>query len=428
MDEKPMLPKLMHWLLFVAAAVFVVLGMSVDRVAGISYHLLLLLAVVAIFMRGRRSLVSYGASWKTLWPLYLAVSGFTICLLLSQTMIGNGSVKDFNIALRFQGFMVLCWAFSQMPQRFFRWLGTAFALATLVATVKIYWLTGGGVSREHVNFMPILAYSELAAILGTLAVFSIKWDTELPESMRKALMALKLLAGLCGIYCIYLYQSRGAWLAIPIFVIVGCVVFVPGRNRLFKISAALLVMIAIATLYSSSENIRQRLMSVQSDLVSFESRSDLNTSVGTRLQLWNGSLRLYREHPFIGVGVNGYSNALGKLAKEGIISPEAAYYPHSHNEFLFIAVVFGTCGVVALLALYLVPVVFFCCYGARQSETARVTAMMGLVLCLAFVSDGLVDVMFIWRECSLFYTVLLSLLMAALLRWRKPAPEYLGTS
>lgn len=428
MDEKPMLPKLMHWLLFVAAAVFVVLGMSVDRVAGISYHLLLLLALVAIFMRGRRSLASYGASWKTLWPLYLAVSGFTICLLLSQTMIGNGSVKDFNIALRFQGFMVLCWAFSQMPQRFFRWLGTAFALATLVATVKIYWLTGGGVSREHVNFMPILAYSELAAILGTLAVFSIKWDAELPESMRKALLALKLLAGLSGIYCIYLYQSRGAWLAIPIFVIVGCMVFVPGRNRLFKISSALLVMIAIATLYSSSENIRQRLMSVQSDLVSFESKSDLNTSVGTRLQLWNGSLRLYREHPFIGVGVNGYSNALGKLAKEGVISPEAAYYPHSHNEFLFIAVVFGTCGVVALLALYLVPIVFFCCYGARQSESARVTAMMGLVLCLAFVSDGLVDVMFIWRECSLFYTVLLSLLMAALLRWRKPVPEYLGTS
>ena len=114
MDEKPMLPKLMHWLLFAVAAVFVVLGMSVDRLAGISYHLLLLLAFVAIFVRGRRSLASYGASWKTLWPLYLAVSGFTICLVLSQTMIGNGSVKDFNIALRFQGFMVLCWAFSQM--------------------------------------------------------------------------------------------------------------------------------------------------------------------------------------------------------------------------------------------------------------------------------------------------------------------------
>lgn len=428
MDEKPMLPKLMHWLLFVVAAVFVVLGMSVDRLAGISYHLLLLLAVVAIFVRGRRSLASYGASWKTLWPLYLAVSGFTICLLLSQMMIGNGSVKDFNIALRFQGFMVLCWAFSQMPQRFFRWLGAAFALATLVATVKTYWLTDGGVSREHVNFMPILAYTELAAILGALAVFSIKWDAALPGPLRKALMALKLLAGLGGMYCIYLYQSRGAWLAIPVFVIAGCVVFVPGKNRVLKIGAALLVMIAIGTLYSSSANIRQRLMMVQSDLVSFESKSDVNTSIGTRLQLWNGSLRLYREHPFIGVGVNGYSKALGELAKEGIISPATANYPHSHNEFLFTAVVFGTCGVLALLALYLVPVVYFLCYGARQAEAGRATAVMGLVLCLAFVSDGLVDVMFIWRECSLFYTVLLSLLMAALLRWRQPAPEYLGTS
>lgn len=428
MDEKPMLPNLMHWMLFVVAAVFVVLGMSVDRLAGISYHLLLLLAVLAIFVGGRRSLASYGASWKTLWPLYLAVSGFTICVLLSQTIIGNGSLKDFNIALRFQGFMLLCWAFSQMPRRFFRWLGVAFALATLVATVKTYWLTGGGVSREHVNFMPILAYTELAAILGALAVLSIKWDAALPRPMRKALMGLKLLAGLGGIYCIYLYQSRGAWLAIPVFVIAGCVAFVPRGNRVLKIGAALLVMLAIATLYSSNENIRQRMMMVQSDLVSFESRSDLNTSIGTRLQLWNGSLRLYREHPFIGVGVNGYSKALGKLAEEGVISPAAASYPHSHNEFLFAAVIFGTCGVLALLALYFAPVAYFLCYGARQSAAAQVSAVMGLVLCLAFVSDGLVDVMFIWRECSLFYTVLLSLLMAALLRWREPAPEDLGLS
>jgi len=80
------------------------------------------------------------------------------------------------------------------------------------------------------------------------------------------------------------------------------------------------------------------------------------------------------------------------------------------------------------LALYFAPVAYFLCYGARQSAAAQVSAVMGLVLCLAFVSDGLVDVMFIWRECSLFYTVLLSLLMAALLRWREPAPEDLGLS
>ena len=426
MDEKPMLPKLMHWMLFVVAAVFVVLGISVNRLAGISYHLLLLLAIVAIVMRGRRSLASFGASWKALWPLYLAVSGFTICLVLSQILIGNGSLKDFNIALRFQGFIVLCWAFSQMPQRFFRWLGIAFALATLVATVKTYWLTGGGVSREHDNFMPIIAYTELAAILGTLALFSIKWDEALPGAMRKALMALKLAAGLCGMYCIYLYQSRGAWLAIPVFVIAGCVVFIPGKNRVLKIGAALLVMIAIGTLYSSSANIRQRLLMVHSDVVSFESRSDLNTSIGTRLQLWHGSLRLYQEHPFIGVGVNGYSKALGKLAQEGVISPAAANFPHSHNELLFTAVLFGTCGVLALLSLYFVPVAYFIYYGARQSDAALAAAVMGMVLCLAFVSDGLVDVMFIWRECGLFYTVLLSLLMAALLRWRQPTPGFVS--
>lgn len=428
MDEKPMLPVFMHWMLFVFASLFVVAGMSFDRVAGISYHILLLLAMVAIVSRGRRSIASYLSSWKSLWPVYLAFSGFTVCIALSQIMVGNGTLKDFNIALRMQGLVILCWAFAQLPARFFRWMGVVFALAALGATVKTYWMTGGGTTREFQNFMPILAYTELAAILGTFALLSIKWDTDLPVFWRRALMALKLAAGLAGIYCVYLYQSRGAWLAIPVFVVAACVLFIPGRNRIRKIGTALLVMMAIGALYVSSDSIRERLVMVQSDLASFESKSNLDTSIGTRLQLWEASLRLYKEHAFIGVGVNGYSSSLAELAKRGVISEASAHFPHSHNELLFTAVLFGTCGIVSLLALYFVPATYFVLRSRRNTEQARSAAVMGVVLCLAFVCDGLVDVMFVWRECSLFYTVLMSLLLAAMLRWSQPRPGFLDVS
>ncbi|KAF1047003.1 MAG: hypothetical protein GAK35_00800 [Herbaspirillum frisingense] len=416
----------MQWAMFVVVAIFVVLGISVDKIAGISYHLMLLLGLIAVFLRGRRSINSLLHSCRTLWPLYLSASGFTICLILSQFLIGNGSPKDFNFALRFQGFFLLFWFFCHFPPRFFRWLGWGFTFGALIGAANTFWMTKGGVLRDHPNFMPLIAYTELSAILGALAVFSIKWDESLPSRIRKHAIALKLLAGLSGLYSIYLYQSRGAWLAIPVFVIAACVLFIPGTHVVRKIGAALLVMIAIGIVYGSTDSVKQRLHAVQTDVVAFENKSDVNTSLGARFQLWKGSLRLYRENMLIGVGINGYSRALSRLADQGVISRDSAHYPHSHNEVLFTAVLFGTCGIAALLALYFGPVVYFIRYARAQPLPAKVAAVMGVTLCLAFVSDGLVDVMFIWRECGLFYTVLLAVLMAALFRFRQPAPDFIA--
>ncbi|WP_432239606.1 O-antigen ligase family protein [Herbaspirillum robiniae] len=423
MSEKPMLPVPMQWMIFVAATAFIVLGLSVDKIAGISYYVMLLLGIVAVFIRGRSSISSFLASCRTFWPLYLAVSGFTFCLILSQIIVANGSAKDFNFALRFQGFILLFWVFLHLPRRFFRWLGVAFAIAALAATAKTYWMTAGGIWREHPNFMPILAYTELAGISGALAICTIKWDAELPVLIRIVLFILKVMAGLGGLYAIYLYQSRGAWLAIPVFAVATCVLFLPTSSMLRKMAAVLAIMLVVAGIYGSTDSVRERLLAARNDVVQFENKSDLNTSVGTRFQLWQASLRLYQENAFIGVGINGYSRALRKMADEGVISEGSAQYPHSHNELLFTAVLFGSCGIVALLALYFIPVAYFVRYARGQPGSVKAAACMGTVLCLSYFLDGLVDVMFAWRECGLFYTVVLAVTMAALFRFRQPDRE-----
>lgn len=407
-------------LFFVVAAIFITLGVSVDRLAGACFYLLVLLGLVAVFIRGREGVVAYLGSWRRFLPIYLAMSGFTLCILLNQAVVGNGTLKDVNIGFRFMAFIVLFWAFLQLEVWHFRLFGFLFGIGALVATARTYWMTNGGTTRDYLNFMPTIAYTELAVILGALAVLSIKWDSGiLFGKFRFLSIIFKLIAGMGGLYSIYLYQSRGAWLAIPIFVVAGCLAFMPRGRFLRKTGVALAILLVIGGIYGSTSTVRERLVQAGADINGIRQNNNMDSSLGTRYQLWKASFTIFSEHPLIGVGVNGYSKALEEMAGRGLITEGSAKFPHSHNEFLFTAVLFGSVGIVCLLALYVVPFGYFLSQLASVSPQARVAALMGITLCLSFVADGLVDVMFIWRECGIFYTIMMALLLAALQRFTR---------
>jgi O-antigen ligase len=233
-------------------------------------------------------------------------------------------------------------------------------------------------------------------------------------------MIFKLIGGIGGLYSVYLYQSRGAWLAIPIFIVVSCVAFMPRGRLLRKMAAALAILLVIGGIYGSTATVRERLAQAGTDINSIRQNSNMDSSLGARYQLWKASLTIFTEHPLVGVGVNGYSKALREMADRGLITRDSAAYPHSHNEFLFIAVLFGTVGIMSLLALYLVPLWYFLREFRLRTPHAQAAMLMGTTLCLSYVADGLVDVMFAWRECALFYTMTVALLMAASWRFNQP--------
>lgn len=421
MTKQSSMPGFLRQLLFVGVVVFVTLGMTVNRLAGICFYLLVLLSLIAIFIRGRESIAAYAHSWRGFWVLYLAMSAFALCILLNQIVVGNGTLKDLNIGFRFMAFITLFWAFRQLERRHFHMLGFMFGAGALIATAKTYYMTGGGIVRNYLNFMPIIAYTELAMILGALAVLSIKWDDEiLSGRLRLLSMAFKLTAGIGGLYSVYLYQSRGAWLAIPVFVVASCLAFMPRSGLRRKMAAALVILLVIGGIYGSTSGVRERFVQAGIDIHGIRQNGNMDSSLGTRYQLWKASITIFKEHPLVGVGVNGYSKALEEVADRGLITAESAKLPHSHNEFLFAAVLFGSIGIVSLLALYLVPLWYFLREFRRHTPQAEAAMLMGATLCLSYIADGLVDVMFAWRECALFYTIMIALLMAAAKCFREP--------
>jgi O-antigen ligase len=414
----PTTPVWLQWSFFGVLSVFLLLGLSVDRVAGACFYLLILLGLASILQGGRASLVAYAGSWRRYWPLYLAMTSVLLSLALNQWFFHQFSSNELNFGLRFFGFVFFFWGICQLEKRFFHWMGWLFAGGAVIVMLKTYWLTGGGVTRDHPNFMPILAFSELGGLLGVMAVLSIAWSQR-SEDQRYRLRRCHLplvLAGVCSLYTIYLYQSRGAWLAIPVFAIAISLTFLPGKTAVRKMLVALVALLLIGVIYGTTSSVQQRVAQIQADVHDMKVHDKSDSSIGTRMQLWKASARIFAEHPLIGVGLTGYSPALKEMARRGLLSEQSSQFPHSHNEALFFAVILGSAGIVSLLALYVVPLIYFLRAVTRAPQTGAAAAMMGVTLVLSYVAYGLVDVMLLWRECALFYVIVLAVLMGAVER------------
>ena len=66
-----------------------------------------------------------------------------------------------------------------------------------------------------------------------------------------------------------------------------------------------------------------------------------------RFFMWHGAVRIFLDHPVIGVGTGGYKTALDQ--RSGANAPEIA---HPHNDLLHMAVSYGLPGVIAFFWLF----------------------------------------------------------------------------
>ena len=76
-------------------------------------------------------------------------------------------------------------------------------------------------------------------------------------------------------------------------------------------------------------------------------------------------------------------------------------------------------GIGALLAMYLVPAVYFVRAALCDDGILRTTGAMGLTLCVGFVLFGLTEVMLIIAQTVVFYSVMVAIFTAHIHRRRQ---------
>lgn len=234
-----------------------------------------------------------------------------------------------------------------------------------------------------------IQYGNISALLAVLAACGLARAIQLRHSLPWKLLAA---AGvLLGLLACLLSGSRGSWLALPCCALLAAWLLLrAGQGRLLlKLAAAgLVAIVALALLPNSPLTARARQAMTEADHYTRSANAD--SSVGARLEMLRVGLHLAPQHLLLGWGKEGMMQAKQQMVREGLASPSVEEHTHLHNEYLDAVVKHGLPGLLAVLALYLLPLRLFarrlCQAGSRE---ARLAAAGGMMLMLSYLAFGL---------------------------------------
>ncbi|WP_427310831.1 O-antigen ligase family protein [Cupriavidus sp. H39] len=402
----------------VVLAAFPALMFVKPSLSNTCFGLLLGWSAIALASSGRAGVAEYGAILRRYWPFMLAMAALPLAVLIQQLVTGVDIPHVPYLYLRFALFIPLVIGMVRLGRPGMRSIQWGFVACALVSALWLHEVAAAG-RPSHVGFSNVIPFGNLALLMGMLAVISIGWNR--PGEYLQA--GLKLLAGFAGLYASYMSGTRGGWLAIPVLALIA----LAASRRLKRwhkagVLAGLLGLMVLG--WYSSAMVQQRTAAVVSELSQSVQHVTSDTSIGVRLQLWRASLELIQAHPWTGVGPEHFEAALQTFAARHVITPLAATMPHSHNELLHATATLGIPGLLAILALYLVPAAFFLRHLRGTDRGTRVASAMGLALCCGFMVFGLTEVMFATTLVNAFYSLVMAFCFAYVVarQAKMPAP------
>jgi len=233
--------------------------------------------------------------------------------------------------------------------------GSFIAGVELTAVVFFCVLTGlikNSKLTEYFLFRGYITFSLLLVVATALLSF---WFRQ-SEERRKRYLFLGLIG--FNLVALALLKGRSGYLALV--VVAPLVAFnLMGKQRWWIYLSGILTLIVVLAL---SPTVRQRitLIAQETTLFSADATRARATSIGKRLMVWEGGVKIFQEHPVLGVGIDGYPVAMRRIYPD---LNETIHNPH--NFYIYVAASYGLLGV----ALYgwLWFVLFQRAWGHRNS-------------------------------------------------------------
>ena len=170
--------------------------------------------------------------------------------------------------------------------------------------------------------------------------------------------------------------SRAGYLAFVFAVPWMLVVMFPRRQLVLIFFCGLLAVGALAM----SPVVHTRVAEMKSNIVSYHQGEGL-TSIGLRFHMWDGALKIWKAHPWLGVGTGGYRQAFSAVAED----PRYVIFSHPHNSLLHIAVSYGIVGVSVFI--WLVVVVLRRGWMARRTPAGQIILVFLFVIGVGSLTD-----------------------------------------
>jgi O-antigen ligase len=317
----------------------------------------------------------------------LAIGVFLAVLFLNFLLVDSG---DFNYSrLRRYGRLLLAipslYVILRLnPRKDWLWYGICVGaiLTGLTGFFQELWQGPGARldGRANGNANPII-YGDISVCLAFLSGASLPFFLSQKPRWQWLLPALGIVCGLLGCY---FAKTRGAWLALPVVLILYAWLYRRYLNpqRIALIFASVLCAVVLA-LSIPQVRTQLRLKQAFSDVMLYASGENRHTSVGARFEMWKTAIDIFQEHPLLGAGAGEFKRRMVQGVAEGRFPQSYAHlFSEPHSEYMAALSSRGIIGLGALLFLLFVPLwEFMRAFG--KYPVAGITAGAGGAILLA---------------------------------------------
>lgn len=386
-----------------AALVFLLPFLSLVTLFGVSAtSFLFLLSAMPLYLRGRAAV---GYCWSEVrWVVFAFFYYFAfaaLCYIVRPVAPLSNLEKPARMFFAISALMLVLVA---RPSRRALWWGVI--AGALVALPQVAWQRIVLDIERPGGLLNAITFGDLSLCLALLALAA---AVDFRSSTRQAVWpALGALAGLAGSV---LSGTRGGWIALALAVVVfvrhGHLV--PSR-RVRALLAASFALFAVSW-FVPALGMQERVLQGVSDVRTWMDGGSAFSNVGIRLELWKGAAMLVSEHPWFGLDPAEYKAQLAQWAVAGKIDRVVLTMPHMHNDALQAVVTGGLPGLLAWFGIMAAPFAFFAKAVRGGAGGAFAPALAGMLLVVCYFSFGLTEVIFWSVKGSLFYALMVFLLM-----------------
>jgi O-antigen ligase len=343
------------------------------------------------------------------WPQIrwvLLAFGLSLALALAGYLMGELRLRDLEKPSRMlAAATVMVTVLACLPSRKAFWWGLI-AGTIAGASFSVYQRWGMGLERPG-GLINSITFGDLVLCMGLMCLAG-----ALDFKGRHAIWpGLGALAGLVGSIAT---GTRGGWIAVAL----AAVLFVKYghflRGRFRKALALSVLALLVGSYFVPQTGARDRINQGISDVQTYFGGGNTYTNVGVRFELWTAASQLIERHPWRGASISQVRAELTELVQAGKVHPYVLQSEHFHNDIMQVLVYGGILGLLVWAGTLLAPFVFFLrILHTHESAPSEVIApaLAGMLLVLGYFSFGLTEVIFWSVRSTMFYALMLFLLM-----------------
>ena len=263
------------------------------------------------------------------------------------------------------------------------------------------------------GFTQAIQFGNIALLFGVLCM--VRALTTLQLSWFNLLMWLGFVSGVAASVW---SQTRGGWLAIALvfaWVLLQAIRPWPWFKRVSAVLVLVGVVAIPATQLGLYKVVESRVEQAVIDTKAYFETHQQNSSVGSRLAMWQLAIQKAVDAPLLGQGNKGWIELRDQGVAKGELVPYIGTYGHVHNEYLDVMLKRGMVGLGFLMLLYAGPMLwFFKPYLKETDIEVKSLAMAGMVIPMMYMDFGLTQ-LFLGHNSGRMVLVSLWMCAAALL-------------